>query len=179
MFFYIWEKGQFYSGHHSLMDDAGREESIRALYGFLYAKHVSRCHPSLSVFFLTRDGPNEPRSFHFSGGSTITHRTKRNKEITNKSKHLTLKTLEDEVKVRSGLAPSPPLLRTAAQTSTSPPGTRPLGVRHQEPSELEQRGLCIGITTWRLILTWSCRPEWTVVADEGGSGRPSTILDNI
>lgn len=88
-----------------------------------------------------------------------------------------LRTLKDMKKTPSSPAPSPPLLHTAVQSSTTPPGTAPLGARCREPTAPKQRGLRNGIEAWRLEFTCKRRPEKSEADKEGGSSRPSTILD--
>lgn len=80
-------------------------------------------------------------------------------------------------KTPSSPAPSPPLLHTSVQSSTTPPGTTPLGARCREPTALKQRGLHNGIEARRLMFTCKRRPKRTDAKEEGGNGHPSTILD--
>jgi hypothetical protein len=51
-------------------------------------------------------------------------------------------------------------------------------MERRELTMLKQKGLLVGIEAWRLKMSICRRPgEATNADDEGGSGRPSTIMD--
>jgi hypothetical protein len=112
---------------------------------------------------------------HSLSGVRITRRTTGKVEIINKSKQLAQRVLKKIEKKQSGPAPPSPLELFTAQTSTTPPGTKPLGVGRQEPSTPEEKGLRNGILAWRLKKTCCRRPGEAIADEVGGSDRLTTF----
>jgi hypothetical protein len=85
------------------------------------------------LFFLAKC----PRSFHSTTRCTIIWRIARKVEVTDKSKVLALRTLDEEEEMQSGLALSPPLVCVTTQKIISPSERKPLGMNHREPTKME------------------------------------------
>jgi hypothetical protein len=116
--------------------------------------------------------PEGPRSMYSSVSAHLRVGLKERKKITTKSRQYALRTLKLMKKTPSGPAPLPPQQHAVAQSSTSPPGTEPLGTRHRELTLL--RGLLDGMAARRLYISFERRLEKAVTGRGGGSGHPST-----